>query len=199
VLEGMARLGLARAGLDLLSSRCLRSDEDELRYISLDLSRGPGARVKIYFAHHDATAAHLERVFSLSPSHRQGDVSEFCAQMVGRRRQFAAKPLTSCFSFVAGQDVPSAVTLHVPVAHYVRDDATVGQRFGAYLERQGVSAQPYSTALAALAKGPLDASSGLQSYASFRREPSGLRATAYLSPMVFSGTSAQSEVRRSFR
>ncbi|MGC4091460.1 MAG: tryptophan dimethylallyltransferase family protein [Polyangiaceae bacterium] len=198
VSEAMSRLGFASAARQLFGCQTLRPGEDEVRYFSLDLSPGNDARVKVYFAHHDAGVSLLEGLFAQAPSHQAGDVRDFCAQMAPGLRRFSAKPLTSCFSFVAGSSLPSAVTLHMPVSHYVDDDAVVAGRFAQYLESHGVSSAPYWGALHALAPRPLDTTSGLQSYASFRRQGSDVRATAYISPLLFEGAS-RSEARLSAR
>jgi hypothetical protein len=53
------------------------------------------------------------------------------------------------------------------------------------MQSVGLGDAPYARALSAFAPRALASGAGIQSYASFRREPSGIRVTAYLSPELF--------------
>jgi DMATS type aromatic prenyltransferase len=185
ITEALTRLGMGNAVKALKAAANRGGVLDQPNYFSLDLSRAPSARVKVYLRHPDATAAELERTFSHAPRHRSGDVIEFCRSMIGHVGPFTSKPATSCFSFVEGSDQPLAATLHLPVAHYLDNDASVRRRVMAYLESHHLSADHYDRALAAMANRPLDQTRGVQSYASYRREGTGIRVTAYLSPELF--------------
>jgi len=196
VREALRRLGFASQTHELLSRVAFRGTEDELKYFSVDLAGGPKARVKVYFAHHHARVATLEQAFALAPTHRAGDVREFCSRILGDQGPFLRKPLTSCFSFVSGTSAPLAVTLHVPVAHYVEDDQLVARRVFGYLGYQGLGARAYMNALSAFAPRPLGNGPGIQSYASFRRLPTGMRTTMYLSPELFDSGLSRSRVSR---
>lgn len=154
-------------------------------YFSLDLSNKPSARVKVYVAHPAITAEEMDRVFTLCPSHRPGDVVNFCQSMVKTTGAFTSKPLTSCLSFVQGSEQPTAMTLHLPISHYVENDQVTSERVSAFLRKQGLDHEAYDRSLAAVATRPLAQASGIQSYASYRRERGGLRFTAYLSPELF--------------
>ena len=92
----------------------------------------------------------------------------------------------SCLSFVAGSDVPSSVTLHLPIAHYVENDQVTCDRFSSLLRDNGLDHEAYQRGLQAIARRPLSKGPGLQSYASFRRHGDSLRLTAYFSPELFS-------------
>ncbi|MFZ5891718.1 MAG: tryptophan dimethylallyltransferase family protein [Myxococcota bacterium] len=196
VTEAMARLGFSAPSMALLKRAAFRSDEDELKYFSVDLSSGPRARAKVYLAHHHARVSDLEKAFAVAPSHRSGDVREFCTSLLGDQGPFSQKPLTSCFSFVAGNATPSAVTLHAPVAHYVEDDELIAERLHRYLTQHGLAADVYGRALVSLAQRGLSEGPGIQSYASIRRLPSGMRTTVYLSPCLFDDGVSRSRVSR---
>jgi DMATS type aromatic prenyltransferase len=185
ITEALTRLGMGNVVKTLKAAANRGGVLDQPNYFSLDLSRAASARVKVYLRHPDATAAELERTFSHAPQHRSGDVTEFCLSMIGNVGPFTSKPATSCLSFVEGSDQPLAATLHLPVAHYLDNDASVRRRVMAYLEAHHLSADHYDRALAAMATRPLDQTSGVQSYASYRRESTGIRVTAYLSPELF--------------
>lgn len=185
VTEALTRLGLGNAVRTLKNAANRGGVLDQPNYFSLDLSRRSTARVKVYLRHPDATAAELERTFSHAARHRAGDVTEFCHSMIGHAGPFSSKPATSCFSFVEGSDEPLAATLHLPVAHYLDNDASIRRRVMAYLEAHRLPADTYDGALAAMASRPLDQTRGLQSYASYRRETTGIRVTVYLSPELF--------------
>lgn len=185
VTEALTRLGMGNAVKTLKAAANRGGVLDQPNYFSLDLSRAANARVKVYLRHPDATAAELETTFSHAPRHRPGDVSEFCRSMIGNVGPFTSKPATSCFSFVEGSDQPLAATLHLPVAHYLDNDASIRRRVMAYLEAHRLPAEAYDRAIQAMASRPLDETRGVQSYASYRRETTGIRVTAYLSPELF--------------
>ncbi len=186
VAEALERTGVRQA-LPVLSQVLTRrgSGLDELNYFSLDLSDAEDARVKIYFCHHGATAAELERIFELAPSNEAGDVTAFCLDMIGHRGPFVRKPVTSCFAFIEGRDTPATATLHVPVAHYASSDREVSDRMDRVLRRTGSAADAYAELIDKFPALSHASGTGLQSYTSFRRERGALRLTVYLCPGLF--------------
>lgn len=197
VEEALVRLGYPNAWPALSAIAGRRGpDLDELKYLSLDLTQGRAARLKVYFRHHRATAAELEQAFSAARNHVSGDVIEFCDMMVDSEGPFVAKPVGSCFSFVEGDDArPSKATLHLPVARYSANDAIVAERVSAYLDKHGIDPVSYEEPIKAFANRPLEDGVGMHSYASFRREKSGQRLTLYLSPEVFQVEPAIQSIR----
>jgi DMATS type aromatic prenyltransferase len=191
--EALQRLGYGDA-VSMLFERVARRGPalDELVYFSLDLADTPDARVKVYFAHHLADSVDIERAFAASPTHRAGDVTDFMRRMLGHEGRLQSKPITSCFSFRRGSSVPCAVNLHLPVAHYVEDDALIAERVMGLLRDEGVSPRLHSRVLAAVARRPLDEGTGIQSYTSLRRDPGGRRITVYLSPELYSSDRSES-------
>jgi DMATS type aromatic prenyltransferase len=187
VTEALARLGLEGVGSSLEAITSTAASRGVLNYFSLDLSSSPGARVKLYFQHTHACAQQLDETFELCPAHQRGDVIEFCRALVGSDGPYERKPLTSCFSFVQGSDQPTAATFHLPIAHYVPSDFVTVERVASYLASQQLDSDAYRRTMHAFAMRPLHESAGIQSYASFRREASGIRFTAYLSPELFRG------------
>lgn len=185
VVEALHRLGLPKAAATLKQAATRASGIDQPNYFSLDLTRASTARVKVYLRHAGATGDELERIVSMAPSHRPGDAIDFCRAMVGHVGPFTSKPPTTCFSFVEGRDEPTAVTMHMPVAHYLENDATVRRRVATYLNVHRLSYDAYDRALGAMASRALEVAAGIQSYASYRREPGGMRVTSYLSPELF--------------
>lgn len=188
VYEALQRLGLG-AAVDVLREEVAHRGplRDEMNYFSLDLSDEPSARVKVYFCHHRATAADLERSFAASPLHQTGDVAEFCVDMVGHCGPWVRKPVTSCFSFTQGSGRPHAATFHLPIAHYAADDHAIAERIACFMRKHDLGADRYPDLAARFASRPLCAGVGVQSYASFRRDPSGgMLLTVYLSPELFS-------------
>jgi DMATS type aromatic prenyltransferase len=184
--QTLSRLGFSEAALSCVRRAMPRRRVDELGYFSLDMSGSAGARSKVYISHPRVTAAELDSLFEVCPSHRPGDVIRFCEAMSGRSEAFDSKALMSCLSFVAGSDVPSSMTLHFPIAHYVENDQVTCNRFSALLQENRLDHDAYRRALAAVARRPLKQGPGLQSYASFRRQGESLRLTAYFSPELFS-------------
>jgi DMATS type aromatic prenyltransferase len=186
--QTMLRLGFGKGSVAAIRRVMTREGVDELAYFSLDLSAGAGARAKVYVSHPRATPTELDEAFTVCATHRIGDVRDFCEAMAPQRTIFDSKPLMSCLSFVSGSDRPKAVTLHLPIVHYVDSEAQTFNRVAAWLALNGLNAEAYCNCLQAIGK-RRSAGKGLQSYASYRREPSGLRFTAYLSPELFSGSS----------
>jgi hypothetical protein len=161
-------------------------ERDELNYFSLDLSDESSARVKVYLCHRDATAADLERCFSVAPLHQHGDVAEFCFDMVGHGGPFTNKPVSSCFSFVEGAERPLAATFHLPIAHYVDNDSVVTDRVSKFLRKHELfGSDRYRGMIDRFSSRPTSSGVGTQSYTSFRRDPKGMRLTVYLSPELF--------------
>ena len=187
--EAVARLGLADAAKPIIER--VASLGGTANYFSLDLGQRLGSRIKLYFSHMDATHAELEAVFALAPLNIPGDVTAFCRAIVGEGTPLTKKPVCYCFSFVEGVSQPIAVTFHLPVAHYLESDALVLHHVSAFMARHGMPVAQYQRAVTALARRALGTSVGLQSYASFRRERSGLKLTVYLSPELFSAPYAQ--------
>lgn len=195
--EAMERLGLGGAMRLLREQVAWRGAAlDEMNYFSLDMSVRPYARVKIYFCHHNATAADLERSFAAAPSHQPGDIAEYCLQMVRHGGPFSRKPISSCFSFVEGSDVPTSATFHLPVAQYANDDEVVRTRVSAFLRNHGLDAAKYEALMSRFSPRPLSSGTGTQSYASFRRDATGPRLTVYLSPELFPAEPALADVGR---
>jgi Tryptophan dimethylallyltransferase len=187
VSEALVRLGLAAAVPIIERTVGARQGRDELSYFSLDLSADHAARVKVYFRHNLASAWDIEKIFAVCPSHRAGDVLDFSLAMVGNSDVFRNKPVTSCFAFTQASDLPTAATFHLPIAHYAPDDATSISRSAAFLSAigQATGGEKLTRAASGLARRPLESGIGVQSYASFRREGSRLRFTAYLSPELY--------------
>ena len=186
--EALHRLGLDHAAATIRAVVRARGGQDALNYFSLDLSPEASARIKVYFRHEAASASEVDRIFSMvAPTHRAGDIVDFSRKVVGHDKPLLFKPVTSCLSFTTTSASPTAMTFHMPIAHYTTSDASSVARSAAYLESIGQprAAEKLERAVRAFAPRALESGCGVQSYASFRREPSGLRFTAYLSPELF--------------
>jgi DMATS type aromatic prenyltransferase len=183
--EVIGRLGLVGAKEALAHLRFRGREQDELKYLSLDLSDKARARVKIYVCHHDAQPEQLERAFTVAPSHRAGDAANFCAAMAPQTARFDRKPISSCLAFVAGDPEPYTVTMHLPIAHYAESDAHARRRIASFMTVHGMDELLHTRVLRSLARTPLETSSGIQSYASYRRQDDSMRLTVYLSPELY--------------
>lgn len=185
VREVIARLDLVGAKEALERLRFRGTALDELKYLSLDLSDNARARVKVYVCHHGARPEDLERAFAVAPTHRAGDASGFCAEMAPQVDCFDKKPISSCLAFVGGKAEPHTVTMHLPIAHYSESDAIASQRIATFMAKQGMDQLAHKRVLKAIARRPLQLTSGIQSYASYRRQDGDIRLTIYLSPDLF--------------
>jgi hypothetical protein len=179
--EAMVRLGFTSAWPSVARVLARRGpDLDELMYLSLDLSRSPASRLKVYVRHRRCTVADLEAAASGCPTHRPGDVTGFLQTVAPGAEVFEGRAPFSCHAFVGGSDHPTTVTTHFPINGYAAHDGIVQERVLACLRQMGLHEDVYCRALAACANRPLDQGIGLQSYASFRREHGTPRLTVYL-------------------
>jgi DMATS type aromatic prenyltransferase len=183
VAEALNRLGFSKAW-QWLRSILSNSEQNRLIYFSLDLLDESSARVKVYVAHHAVNASTVESLMALGPGHEPGDAAGFCAALTGSIGPYSERPAITCMAFVAGHDEePSSITLHVPVRSYVPHDAAAVHRIAHFLSP--VDGQLFERCVKAIARRPLDAWSGLPTYASYRREEGSRRLTVYLSPEAY--------------
>jgi DMATS type aromatic prenyltransferase len=185
--EALHRLGFHAAWptvADVLGRR--EVGLDELVYLALDLSSRGDARVKLYVRHHAPTAAFLDEVCGVARHHEPGTVAGFCRKMSGGSEgPYGGKGPVTCFSFTDPADArPKAATSYFPISHHARDDGEIRQRLTGYLQSLGMATAPYLGALEACARRPLEAGTGIHTYAAVRwyQRP---RLTVYFSPETY--------------
>jgi hypothetical protein len=197
VREALARLGVKDAKPTL--EKLLRRGDglDELAYVSLDLSSGPGAEVRVYARHLAATPADLEKTLSLFPAHRAADAVGLCRAVARNAGAFTRDPPLTSVAFGHGSTVPSAATLDLFLgAEDGPDDAEVSRQVTLYLTAFGLDANRYTRALASYAQRPLAGKAGVQSRISFTRDLHGPRVAVNLCPELFrTGVSGASQTR----
>jgi hypothetical protein len=169
---------------------------DEIKYISLDLTERAGARVKVYTAHHDATAREVEAALARAKDYQPGQVAEFCRAMGGSDGPYSERPVQTCLAFADGNPTPTAGTVYFPVRAYAENDLEARDRIVAYLDEE--SACIYARALDGFADRPLEAGVGMQTYASLRQYAGPRRVTVYLSPEVYAVQAPRSVRMSSF-
>jgi DMATS type aromatic prenyltransferase len=197
--EALDRLGLAAAYPRLMSDACRRGPVlDELVYFSLDLAAHDSARVKVYFRHHHAVAADVERVIGNLGGVEAGEITGFCETVLGDAGPYRARPLVSCWSFSGGGARPTGATLYAPIAYYVRDDAEAHARIQRWLGGQLMDVDRYDRSLAAFARRPLDRGVGMHSYVSFKRDANHPKLTCYLAPEAYQTFAPSSLASRTF-
>jgi hypothetical protein len=182
VVAALETLGMAGAAA-WLSSRFPRGEHSPL-YFSVDLSDGPAARCKVYLAHPAATAERLDSLIAGIGGHEPGDIRAFCREMTGTTGPWARRPPLTCLAFREGCARPYTVTFHIPIRCYAPNDEVALERISGQLTPGDAVA--YGRAVRRLARGPLDRTSGIQTYASVRREDGRKRMTIYLSPEAYS-------------
>ena len=184
----LTREAFGRLGFGVEANSCLERlverPGDEIRYLSLELTGTHEARVAVYVAHHGISSDELEHIAAMSPLHVAGEVSGFAEAMVGHAGPFLNGPVTTSVSFLVGSTAPAAVAVHVPMSHYMPSDAATLQHVALFLHEQGLDDLSYRRAVHVFAPRPLEAGAGVQRYASYRREPSGIRFSAWLSPEI---------------
>jgi kynureninase len=151
---------------------------DELKYFSLDLALHDRARIKIYSRHHNATAKDLECIIGDAGGASEGDIRNFCAQLLGTEGPFNDRPFASCLS-LTDSETPTGGTLYAPLAYYLPHDGDVRQRLEGYLTQQGLPCELYERSIDAFANRPLEQSTGMHSYASFKKEKGRPKVTIY--------------------
>jgi hypothetical protein len=155
---------------------------NEAVYFSLDLNAAAGARVKIYIAHGQATAAAIEAQLSTCADYVPGDALAWIPALTGSKGPFTKRPILSCFAFAA-QSKKSAITLHIPTRCYVANDADAAARVSGLLSP--VDRQELRELLTGFSGRPLDVGRSLITYVSLRREGADLRITMYLAPEAY--------------
>ncbi|MFF9205222.1 tryptophan dimethylallyltransferase family protein [Streptomyces sp. NPDC014986] len=188
VEEALSRFGFGRAWRALRERAMPRGPErDEILFFALDLGRWHAPRVKVYVAHHDATAAEVHAVSRLLPGDRAGRVGEFCRVVGGAPRRFAHRPLVSCLSYTERDlEHPSGYTVHVPVRDYARNDGIARNRAVAVLRSHGMDTAVIDRALAAMTSRRPSDGVGLIAYVSLVRstwQPT--RVNVYFSPEAY--------------
>lgn len=153
---------------------------DELKYFSLDLSKTPEARVKVYARHHFSTPDVVAYAATGCPSAEPDSIRRFLATVSPDRSDYSGRGPFTCYAFVEGRVTPDSVTTHFPINGYAANDAVVSERVRACLEEFGLPGHTYAKALMAIADRPLAQRVGLTSYVSFRRRRDETRITLYL-------------------
>ncbi|MBT1094278.1 tryptophan dimethylallyltransferase family protein [Streptomyces sp. Tu102] len=185
--EAMTRLGHGRAYESVRSYLRPRFPERAtFMFFALDVGPWAEPRVKVYVAHHHATAADAADATQLAPGASPERVAELCRR-IGGDEPFSRLPLISCYSFTAtAADRPTGHSLYVPVRAYVRDDRAARDHAVELLRHYGIHNAPLDRALAALTTRRLSAGVGLIPYLSLvqvgRQAP---RITVYLSPEAY--------------
>ncbi|GAA3587656.1 tryptophan dimethylallyltransferase family protein [Streptomyces osmaniensis] len=185
--EAMTRLGHGQAYESVRSYLHPRFPERAtLMFFALDVGPWAEPRVKVYVAHHDATAADAADAALLVPGASPERVAELCRR-IGGDAPFSRLPLISCYSFTGtAADRPTGHSLYVPVRAYVRDDRAARDHAVELLRHYGIHNAPLDRALAALTTRRLSAGVGLIPYLSLvqtgRQAP---RITVYLSPEAY--------------
>lgn len=157
---------------------------DEVKYISLDMTNRPDARIKLYAAHHDATVSDIEAALRPASYYVSGEATDFCLHMAGQEGPYTNLPVQTCLAYAANHEAALMGTVHFPVRSYAPNDEIVRDRILEYLGEP--TAQIYRTAMDSFANRPLNEGVGMQTYASLRQQEGGSRMTVYLSPELYS-------------
>ena len=157
---------------------------DEIKYVSLDLSRRADARIKLYAAHHDAVGEDIEAALRPARYHVEGEATDFCIHMAGGVGPYTSLPVQTCLAYATNHDAPMMGTVHFPVRAYAENDEIVRDRILQYLGEP--TERIYNSVMDNFANRPLNEGVGMQTYASLRQQKGGSRVTVYLSPEMYS-------------
>lgn len=180
VCEALTRLGFASALQDVFGNRDGRC---EFRFFSLDLSKDPDARVKVYRVHHDATHDEIESWLRVVPGYSTDLVKQFWSTIAGPSSRFCRIPVSTYLSLNSRHERPTSATIHFPVRSYADNDLEVFQRLQEFMAPDEM--ELYSRALTCFTPRPLAAGIGLQSYVSVRLHDGPRHVTVYLSPEAY--------------
>lgn len=188
--EALRRLGLGSAWTQLEQQM---SPDDYVAYVSLDLCNKPEARVKVYTAHPNATAAEIAGKHDALCGARSDsyEIQRFIKTMSGGATgPFTAKPLLSCFAYTSAAPDSPVGTVHFPIDTYVADDAEARRRVERYFNESTDASllckEKYSRALNAVQRRPLQQKPGIHAWVSLKLKGQGnCTNTFYLSPEIF--------------
>ncbi|KAK2017760.1 beta-eliminating lyase [Colletotrichum eremochloae] len=140
VREALERLEMPQAWTHL-DKVLLRGGR--LMYLSLDLSPGSHARVKVYVQYDNVGAAELAEAAALvAPETATApEIQKFCSTMSGGSEgPYKGKGPMTCFGFTAsghGHGVTTESTVYFPVHDYATNDAEIRLRLEKYLRDTG--------------------------------------------------------------
>ncbi|KAH8647875.1 beta-eliminating lyase-domain-containing protein [Xylariales sp. PMI_506] len=204
VMDALNRLGMP--GAQAVLDQVLRGADARPLYFALDLHDGADARVKVYVQFPDAIPDDLVATLTTVPQ-LQDTLSEETLRrcftellVVNPSAKLGGKPVLACFAFIkTGDGVRVETTLHMPLSHYVPDDAEARRRIEDYCQKcPGLTADQreglvstYSRAIEAVAHRSLDAGRGLHAWVGLKQSRArGPIMTFYLSPEMFGALKA---------
>ncbi|MEV6345302.1 tryptophan dimethylallyltransferase family protein [Actinoplanes sp. NPDC051851] len=185
--EAFDRLGLG-PGYRTMLKHSIRSGEqgrlDRLAFFALDLHDTPQARVKLYLAHHDATAQDVARAATVVDGVDPDELIDFISRS-GRSHRYSGRPLVGSFTVTGGADRPNGYSIYVPIRSYVTDDSEARERILPLLSRYRFDPAVLDRALAAISDRPLTDGVGLIAHSSLRLGPPRPGMTVYLSSEAY--------------
>ncbi len=180
--EAAARLGHGEAWAALRSSVGPR---DDVALLSLDLARGPSARVKLYQRLRPANRARLEQALAFGAQHEQDDASRFWRALTGEDEAPWPRPIYVCHQLVdPGERRPHRIALQAPLWPDRGDDLQVRARVVALFTAFGLDPAPFLRTHAAMAEVTAKGD-GLISWVSLQRQGVRPRITVYFNPKAF--------------
>ncbi|NUP06103.1 MAG: hypothetical protein HOW73_08595 [Polyangiaceae bacterium] len=182
VEEALVRLGFPDAWATVTRAMPRGPMMDDLRFLSIDLSRHEGARVKVYGFHYDVDVDYLCDIASHARNADRNRVQAFCNELVGANGVLrASRQPATCLAFADGDATPRTATVHFPIRAFEGDDAGAHQRTLRACASLGIDPAPYEAALAAFSPRSLDGGSGLVAWVAARTGGSP-KMTVYLAP-----------------
>jgi DMATS type aromatic prenyltransferase len=179
--EALDRLGFSRAWPHVRSLGGRGLSLADMRFLSLDLSSSQHARVKVYWRHHDATAADLAHVMSGHAA--DPEIISFCRAMAASEGPYHNRPVFTCTTLVdPAEKKPRTSTLYFPIVAYASTDRTAADRVEAYFAARGIDDTAYRRAIAEYGNRDLHQTSSLHSYVSLRRRADRPEVTVYFTP-----------------
>lgn len=186
--EALRLLGIPSAWSLL---RQILSPNDFIPFIALDLcADAASARIKVYVAHRDATAAEVaEKHAAICPDASPFEIERFYRAMAGSSGPYRGPPVISTFAFTSLEPNRPIGTVNFRADAYISHDAEVQARIERYFDEGRASSickERYRNALAAVSTRPLELGTGIHSWIGLKTKRGGaLQSTIYFSPELF--------------
>jgi DMATS type aromatic prenyltransferase len=173
VTAAMDRVGLARACRSVTAVKNpLTAAGHELEFFALDLTDGPGTRVKVYFRHHRCSVADMNHLASLARWHDPERAADVCAQIYGSAGgRLTNEPMT-CLAF-RGAEEPDEANIYLRLSGNLDSDEEARRRITRIMRTERAHADQYLRVIDHMASTAPAGMSGSQEFLSYRTTADG--------------------------
>jgi hypothetical protein len=160
-------------------------DGGTLHCLSLDLTSGVDACVKVYVRFPAPTLDRLSRVLEAVDPDLARHINGFAAAVFGRSLNQLPRPALVAYNLRPGSCEPGRLICQLASFPFAGTDLEVSDRVARFMDHSGLEAQPYRQAVRAMSEGLDHCDKGIHNYVSLQRDEAALRVTIYLCPRVY--------------